>query len=157
MCGKGPAQLLRLSAIIQTLHDAFDFVTTHALAEKKIQESFVKKVEKALETSNNCIISGENMIRAFNLLEFFNKNKMVLSGYTTENWSSALIVILAKILRSTRAIETLEQQIVKFILLNEETSITANKVNQKFSNATAEMVKTIFKTLADSNIGFLKL
>lgn len=72
MCGKGPTQLIRLAAIIQTLHDAFEY------AKKRKNEEMNKGIEDEINsTEYTCFINEENLDRAYKLLEFFNKNKFI--------------------------------------------------------------------------------
>lgn len=49
-------------------------------------------MNKAIEdeinaTEYTCFINEENLDRAYNLLEFFNKNKLILSGFENDDWS----------------------------------------------------------------------
>jgi len=152
VCGKGPAHLLRLSAILQSLHDAFNCVTRFAQDKKTVDEEFVQKVEEMLAKGYEPEISVENVKRAHVLLEFFNKNKMVLSGYQHEDWSGDFKEILLSLAKA-KPVVTLEQQIIKHILLSENQKINANEVNQKFTAAKADIIKTIFEKLADLKIG----
>ena len=152
VCGKGPAHLLRLSAILQSLHDAFNYVTIYAPDKKSVDEQFVEKVEEILARGYESDITVANVKRAYTLLEFFNKNKMVLSGYQHDDWSRGLKEIFLSLAKAKPAV-TLEQQIIKHILLSESRKINANDLNQKFTAAKADIIKSIFDKLADLEIG----
>lgn len=125
MCGKGPAHLLRLSAILQCLHDGFNHVSVFAPVKKKIDAEFVENVEDMIAKGCDSIVSVENVKRAHALLEFFNKNKMILSGYLHEDWSGDFKEILISLVKAKPAV-TLEQQIIRHILLSEKPKVLKN-------------------------------
>ena len=81
MLGKGPTQLLRLSGILQALHDAFDYVMNTSTEKFELTINFSNDLQVFLETNPLKIISIDNVNRAYKLLEYFNKHKLVLAGY----------------------------------------------------------------------------
>jgi hypothetical protein len=127
-------------------------VSAFAPDKKKIDAEFVEHVEDMIAKGYDSIVSVENVKRAHALLEFFNKNKMILSGYHHEDWSSDFKEILISLFKA-KPVVTLEQQIIKYILLSEKPKVKSNEVNQRFTAANANFVKTIFEKLSDLNIG----
>lgn len=146
-----------MSAILQNLHDAFEYVTRKASEKNKLTESFLSEMEEFLEKENNSIIYVENVERAFSLLDYFTKHKLALSGYTCDDWSVSLGDLFLEILRNNRDNDSLESQIVRFCLLHPERKISTNIVNQRFANASADEIKIIFKNLSESSLGRVHL
>ena len=58
VCGKGPTQFIRLAAIIQVLHDAFEFVKTRYPG----LQSMTKEIEQVMiNERKTCSISKEKI------------------------------------------------------------------------------------------------
>ena len=82
--GKYPVQLLRLTAILQALKNSFTIL-------KNIKNAFNKTITKELENdiissisnykSDLFLIDDSIALQANNLLQYFMKHKLILSGY----------------------------------------------------------------------------
>jgi hypothetical protein len=81
LLGKSTSQLLRLAGIINDFYEAFDYVNKVAKQKLNLTQDFAEDVEEYLKEVNSFEISEQSMIRGYNLLEYFNKTKLILSGY----------------------------------------------------------------------------
>ena len=129
MCGKGPANLLRLSAFLQSLQDAFNCVTSFAQDKKSVDQEFFEKVEEMLAKGYEPEISVANVKRAHVLLEFFNKNKMILSGYQHDDWSGNLKGILLRLAKAKPVITLVtfaKRVVLRYIFDHQSTAATSS-------------------------------
>ena len=162
VCGKCPSQLLRLSGILQLLHDAFDFVKTLELENLVLNENFISLSQEYIKTQTNNLIDVENMDRAYNLLEFYNKNKLILAGYTFFDWQTEIHQIFLKLLENNKKKEStnssLENIISKYILTSSFDEFKLNDINQKYKNkgCSAKFVREHFLKLNSQGFGVLK-
>jgi len=82
MLGKIPTLLLRLSLIMHSLHVAFEYVMVIDISKRfKLNPQSDEDIVEYNSSNNQTEITGESVIRAYKLLEFFNKNKLLLAGY----------------------------------------------------------------------------
>ena len=132
---------------MQCLHDGFTYVSIFFPDKKKIDAKFVEHVEEMLAKGYDSTVHVENVNRAYVLLEFFNKNKMILSGYQREDWSGDFKEILLSLVKE-KPVFSLEQTIIKHILLSDICKVKSNDINQKFSAANANLVRSIFQKLS---------
>jgi hypothetical protein len=168
ICGKFPTQLLRLSGLLQNYHEAFDYIVT--LENPELNSNFVNDLDKHLHDNISSTVNLENILRAFNLLEYFIKTKLLLSGFDFDSTDS-LFDILAKI--RDNVLKTIPEEnvsvslhtslntelmpkIVKWILLNAPMSTKLNEVNQRFKcrGSSSEYLYPIFELLQNEGIVF---
>jgi hypothetical protein len=147
-----PTQLLRLCAILQSLHEAFRYVSNFASEKKCVDQQFVEKIEENLLKCTEYKVCVQNVDRAYTLLEFFTKNKLVLSGYCHNDWSQDCKTIILDFIKNTPAVLTVEQQIINYILLSTDQIINAHNVTKKFG-VPAPTTKAILEKLVNLNIG----
>ncbi len=70
-----------MSAIIQTIHDSFNYVVNFSKEKFIINDLFDQDLEIYLNINKCKKISGENVMRAYNMLAYFNKHKLALAAY----------------------------------------------------------------------------
>ena len=160
MCGKGPTQLIRLAVIIQVIHDAFDYVKERHPG----LVSITNEIESEIENSEGeCIISVDNLNRAWSLLEWFNKNKLILSGFDFNNWETTNINDIFKFLIGQLSFDQKIKQpsianiIYSYVLLSEKTEFKKNDINQalKHKGVTSIDIDKALQTLQSHKLGKL--
>ena len=108
------------------------------------------------------IISDENVNRAHLLLEFFNKTKLIFSGYESEVWGSKVTEILAIIIKNINEndsnVRTIEQIIANKIFSKAELCVELKEINQSLGKkSNAKLVMKVANTLVEQNLGRIKL
>jgi hypothetical protein len=133
MLGKVPTLLLRLSCILQALHDSFEYIMSLDSSERFILDS---KIEERLnfESRTQTIISLENIERAYQLLQYFNKNKLVLANYEIDTNIDIELTFDKLITELSTEIDTntgfpLESMVIKEILESKEKKINMTSLN----------------------------
>lgn len=186
ICGKFPTQLIRLAGLLQNLHEAFDYVNSinnhrlqtiqqlesDQLLEKKLElnAEFVSNLDEHLNNNLN-IVNLTYIHSAYKLLEYFNKTKLILSGFDTkfDFAETSIDVILVKIRdndmsnnnESTNSVcqsQNLTKKIIQKILLDDKNIDTKmNTLNQslKGKGARATLIRDIFNLLEHEGIDFL--
>ncbi len=85
MLGKIPTLLLRLSLIMQALHDAFKYVMAIDSTKRfDLTSSTDDDILLYANSNNESVISEDSVNRAYKLLEYFNINKLLLAGYSID-------------------------------------------------------------------------
>ena len=162
MLGKGPTQLLRLSGILQALHDAFDYVMNTSTEKFELTINFSNDLQVFLETNPLKTISIDNVNRAYKLLEYFNKHKLVLAGYEIDINDDIKDIFTQLIEMNTAVIEeeakTIEQQIACLIMLAPTVTVLLNDdVNQKMQKAVSmPLITKVCISLEKCGLGSLK-
>lgn len=153
VCGKGPTQLIRLAAIIQVLHDAFEFVKTRYPG----LQSMTKEIEQVMiKERKTCSISKENLERAYFLLEFFNKNKLILSGFQYNGWiSTSLKQIFINLIKFDNKKGTSIDIVLEHVLFSEKNFFKKNEINQalKYRGINVKDIEIAFEKLKKLNLG----
>ena len=159
MLGKIPKYLLRLSLIIQSLHDSFNYVMTmdssrrHKL-DSNTDEEITAYVSDSIDKPNE--ITEESIIRAYKLLSYFNKHKLILAGYSFD-LASDIEEIFNNLIKENNVSSfnhSPETKIVSYILQSNQSEFNLNDLNHRFSRySNIAVVKKIVKNLADNNFG----
>lgn len=159
MLGKIPKYLLRLSLIIQSLHDAFNYVMTmdssrrHKL-DSNTDEEITAYVSDSIDKPSE--ITEESIIRAYKLLSYFNKHKLILAGYSFD-LASDIEEIFNNLIKENNVssfIHRPETKIVSHILQSDQSEFNLADLNHRFSRySTIAVVKKIVKNLSDNNFG----
>lgn len=163
MCGKAPTQLLRLTCILQALHEAFDFIHIYSGNKDVISEDFVEKVKSWIKEHDTFVITTINVIRAKSLLDYFNKSKLILSGFVCNDWSESIDIILSDLVNPTIMTEdenlafeeTLKSRIYQKLLISDQKTFNLNTLNQSFKGRGSNKVfiHDIFRNLENLNFG----
>lgn len=69
---------------MQVLHDSFEYVVKHSAEKIVLNQQFESDLESFSLNKNFKSISKENIIRGNNLLEYYNKHKLILAGYSSD-------------------------------------------------------------------------
>ena len=159
MLGKIPKYLLRLSLIIQSLHDSFNYVMTmdssrrHKL-DSNTDEEITAYVSDSIDKPNE--ITEESIIRAYKLLSYFNKHKLILAGYSFD-LASDIEEIFNNLIKENNVSSfnhSPETKIVSYILQSNQSEFNLADLNHRFSRySNIAVVKKIVKNLADNNFG----
>ncbi len=80
LLGKATSQLLRLAGIISEFYEAFEYVNKVATQKMDLDQDFAVGLEEYLKDLKSFEISEQSMIRGYNMLEYFSKNKLILSS-----------------------------------------------------------------------------
>ncbi len=163
----GPSQLLRLAVILQVIDDAFNYVTKISFEKFILNETFVTDAKNYLLENpvNEIEISVDNLKRAVNLLMFFNKSKIILSGFPCGNFNSSfwnsdcfLTIVSQLCVPRQASISKTESTLCKLILLdenNELDSCSKSKIHQeKFKCLSRDRFNDILTRL--SNLKFIR-
>ena len=138
------------------MHRSYKYVVDQAENNKQLNEKFTSHALSFIETTQNkSFINVDSVERGFKLLEFFNKNKLILAEYENNDWSADFFAILDSLINKKIPAESnnLVRSITKFCLLLQKRKFSCNEVNKKFSKSNADMVKNIFMKLESFNIG----
>lgn len=169
--GKASTHLLILAGILQAFDEGFHYVNNISEEKFSLNQKFKEDLIKNLSLIENKItISEDNIKRAYRLLEYFDKNKLILSGYEHEDWSLPLSEIIKGILsqiknmkkdssNSCNALKTLSL-INKKILLSEKKDHKVNELNQSFKHieyVDKDFIQNIFDSLVQFKFGLKKV
>lgn len=166
MCGKATSQILRFSMfihsielslkLVETYSEEFDFDKFRLSANL---EKFMDKIDIIEENLN--IVQLCSIKRAYNLSSFFNKNKLVLAEFKTENWEDDICEILEGIslaFGKKSNINEKENDLIKKILEHENSEFTCNEFNQTYKGKfNAEMIQKGFNKLNDIGLGYVRV
>jgi len=152
---------------LQVIDDAFNYVTKISFEKFILNETFVTDAKNHLVKNpvNEIEISVDNLKRAVNLLMFFNKSKIILSGFPCGNFDSSFwnsdcfltIVTELCVPRQTSFTKT-ENSLCKLILLdqnNELDSYSKSQIHQvKFRSLSKDRYNDILMRLL--NLKFIR-
>ncbi len=145
MLGKLPSQLLRLSGIIATLHEAFTYVKNKSEEKRELNRKFVNDLniyfkERSLDHKFN-IVDKIDIDRAYNLLTYFNVTKLILAGFKIDNTVDFKFnEIIENILVMNTATSKLNDDkfdhrittIARYILMKKQQEMNLSDIQQKF-------------------------
>ena len=170
VCGKAPSQLLRLAGILESLHSAFNYVFEVSTEKEVVNQNFIMELEEHLKSFNIImVVNKTSMERAYNLLEYFNKTKLILSGFKYDNWEAPIAEIMETILNGSEstktnevtldkdfltAVESVEKKMTQWILTKDRILFTVNEINQVFKSrgSSALKVSDIFHRLREEGM-----
>jgi len=158
MLGKVPTLLLRLSCILQAIHDAFAYIMSLDASERFTLNSVIEeRLNNHFESQTQTQISSVNIERAYLLLQYFNKNKLVLAGYeidTNMEIESIFDKLINEISLESDIILSVESLIIKEILESITKKINLTSLNGKFSRkCTITILNTVVKLLSEKKFG----
>jgi hypothetical protein len=87
MYGKATTHLIRLSAIVQVVDQVIDVIISFPgeSNQSHISESFIANVKEAKNNSLKIkTISAQSVMYAKNMLDYFNHQRLILSGYNID-------------------------------------------------------------------------
>jgi hypothetical protein len=156
-------QLLRLSGILQSLHDAFEFVCTNDDEKFELNERFDENLTKYLEDlPTDGVVSIENVNRAHFLLDYFNKTKLILSGYDSPDWTESVFNILSNLIAdlpedNKSHVRTIEQEVANKIFCKAELCVELNNINQNIGKkVNIKIICKVAENLESQNLGRVK-
>jgi hypothetical protein len=129
MIGKLPSQLLRLSGIIQMIHEAYDYTVKSSFQHLSQEFSFSLEDDLKNNSSLQKKISKDNIIRGYKLLTYFNKTKLVLAGFDTD-WDLPFDIIIENISLVTMSDEKLIYKVCKYILKSKKVQFDLSAIQQ---------------------------
>jgi hypothetical protein len=148
--------------MLQAVHDSFDYIIEHSTEKIELNDEFMSQLKSHVDSKSisTKIVDVLNVERAYNLLTFFTKNKLVLSDYKID-LSTNLVDIFTKLVAApipqTPVVSEdikLKNKIINAILLNTNKNVSLHEINQILTNkikkqevmaAVAEL--TLFGTL----------
>lgn len=86
-----------MSVILQVLDDAYNYVSLISEEKFLLDDKFVHDAVLYIEKNDENLVNKENMGRAIKLLNYFNKTKLVLSGFTFDISSNSFKDIIYEI------------------------------------------------------------
>jgi hypothetical protein len=133
MLGKLPSQLLRLSGIVQMIHEAYDYSVKSKFKHLSVQ--FSLQLDKDLENISSVQkkISKDNIIRGYKLLSYFNKTKLVLAGFDSD-WDIPFDTIIENLSSNDTNIQNEENfkfLLIKYVLQSDESKFDCSVLQQK--------------------------
>lgn len=146
MCGKTASQLLRLAMVIHNLKFSYNLLINNFEKYKvdpfNLNERIDKFMSGVLKTSINYrVIDADTVKNAFNLVSYFNKNKIAMADYDNLSFELSLFEVFDHIYQNIQTKESLNvtnDQIKlckKVLLFNKDVDtplkICLNGVNQK--------------------------
>ena len=147
-----------MSAILQSIHDSFDYIVNLSKEKFIINESFDKDLGIYLNINKCKKISGENVIRAYNMLTYFNKHKLALAAYQFDI-SSPIKEVFTNLISSAASINegsTVQQQVAGVLLLCNDSEVRLNDLNQRMSRKTSiSLIENVCKDLQNNGFGKL--
>ena len=147
---------MRLSAILQALHDSFDFITKISKEKFELNDNFSKELETYLHTNPHKIIFSENVERGYKLLEYFNKNKLTLAGYEIDDLSKDIKEIFFTLIEKTNTQGPKKPYIsvCKYVLSDESKILKLNDINQKIGKTVnIKIVEEACKDMSQNGFG----
>ena len=159
LLGKVPTLLLRLSCILQSLHDSFNYIMGLVPEKRfKLDDKFEKDLNEHFKTHIETEINLESVKKAYNLLEYFNKNKLVLAGYTIDSSLEIeeIFDLLIQEMENGKSIEIypIESIIIKEIIESNEFKVSLTGINSKLSRkCTMAMIHSAVKLLIEHKFG----
>ena len=145
---------------MQVIDDAFNYVNNISIEKFILNELFVNDANNYLKNELPNVVSIENLKRGINLLNYFNKTKIILSGHDIPlngNFlsSNCFLDIVSELFtndkRITDPILKLDTNLVRYILLDENgelDSFSKNKIQQdKFKKMDSVKFNKIIKQL----------
>ncbi len=158
MLGKVPTLLLRLSCILQALHDSFEHIMSLEPSQRFILDSKIEEhLSDYFKSQTQTIISSENIERAHQLLQYFNKNKLVLAGYDIETNIDIELTfdrLINELSTESDTTSSLESLVIKEILESSNKKINMTSLNAKFSRkCTIAVLNAVVKLLSEKKFG----
>lgn len=156
MLGKIPTYLLRLSCVLQALHDAYEYISKN---ENRfvLNSDFEEQLTTHFIGETQFIISEHNIIRANNLLSFFNKNKLVLAGYSidiSKTIEECFDILISELTFNDDNQLTIEQTLIRKILEMSDKHVNLTDLNNSDSrNFTIKLVLDAGTILQNNNFG----
>ena len=143
---------------MQVVHDAFEYVNCVSTEKFVLNPDFVSDANKYIHSSSlSEIVSLDNMNRAINLLVYFNKTKIILSGHTCTSITNSFIEMISDLVQSEghneNKISTLEISLCRYILLdkrNELEKYSKSRIQQeKFKRIDKDTYNLLIQRLID--------
>ena len=158
MLGKVPTLLLRLSCILQTLHDSYDHIMNVDISLRfKLDKAFEDHLNNHLKRDIKLEICLKSVERAYKLLEYFNKNKLLLAGYNIDINSEIEVIfnnLITELEAASNDVISIESSIIKDILEADTSKVSLTQINAKLSRkCTMAILSPVVKTLIDKNLG----
>ena len=128
--------------MLQAVHDSFDYIIEHSTEKIELSEEFMSQLKKHVDSnaSSPKIVDVLNVERAYNLLTFFTKNKLVLSDYTIDLTTNLVDIFTKLVAAPTPQTPVVSEEIkirnkiINSILLNPNKNVSLHDVNQILAN-----------------------
>jgi hypothetical protein len=144
MMSRGAAWILKLCAILQNLHCAFNFIMSAANMDSKrtlCKENMIL-IDRHFENQGTietvAIIKADILKHAFNLVSYYFKESMILADYEYINWSESIFDICTNIHNFNEAqatcssqnnlFDSLSKRMAKYIIFLTNKSIKINTI-----------------------------
>lgn len=157
MLGKSATQLLRLCGIIQNIKNAVELIKNIDDSNlNNLTNKFILSLDEKLKnnTLNLIEISKETVSQSYNLLTYFNTNKIILAGYDIDPSCESLSLEIKKIASGTTIISNLKFKLQHYsrVLLYDGSEVCATEICQKFRIKANDIID-VFNTLEENNLG----